>query len=292
IPGHKTDKKDARWIAKLLRLDLIPASFVPDETIQDLRDLTRARKHLIESRNKQKNRIHQVLQCGGVKLTTYIEDIFGKSGRNMLELLANGEVITSELVKPLVYTTLKKKVPQIVDAMNGFMRAHHRFMLNEILRLIDTFDASIAEYEARIDILLQQYEAEVSLLISFKGIQRESAGIILAEIGTDMSVFEDEKHLASWAGLCPGNRESAGKRHNSKINHGNAYLKRILCQASWAAAKSKEGDLGAFFRLKRRQRGPKKAAVATAHRMLKQIYFALLTHQESKKHTLAATSVR
>jgi len=292
IPGHKTDKKDARWIAKLLRLDLIPASFVPDETIQDLRDLTRARKHLIESRNKQKNRIHQVLQCGGIKLTTYIQDVFGKSGRNMLDLLVNGEVITPEIVKPLVYTTLKKKVPQIVDAMNGFMRGHHRFMLHEILTIMDAFDASIADYESQIDILLQQYEAEVQLLTNFTGIQRESAGIILAEIGTDMSVFEDERHLASWAGLCPGNHESAGKRYSSKINHGNAYLKRILCQASWAASRSKNGDLGNFFRQKSRQRGPKKAAVATAHRMLRQIYFALLNYQEAKKRTLAATSVR
>lgn len=292
IPGHKTDKKDARWIAKLLRLDLIPASFVPDETIQDLRDLTRTRKHLIESRNKQKNRVHQVLQSAGIKLTTYIEDIFGKSGRNMLDLLVNGEVITTEVVESLVYTSLKKKVSQIVDAMNGFMRTHHRFMLNEILNLMDSFNTSIADYEAQIDILLQQYEAEVALLVNFKGIQRESAGIIIAEIGTDMSVFEDEKHLASWAGLCPGNHESAGKRYSSKINHGNAYLKRILCQASWAAAKSKEGDLGAFFRLKRKQRGPKKAAVATAHRMLKQIYFTLSNYQESKERTLAATSVR
>ena len=292
IPGHKTDKKDARWIAKLLRLDLIPASFVPDEIIQDLRDLTRARKHLVESRNKQKNRAHQILQCGGIKLTTYIEDVFGKSGRNMLNLLVDGEVITPEIVKPLVYTSLKKKVPQIVDAMNGFMRAHHRFMLHEVLSLMDSFDACIADYEAQIDIILQQYEAEVQLLVDFKGISHDSAGIIIAEIGTDMSVFDDEKHLASWAGLCPGNHESAGKRYSSKINHGNAYLKRILCQASWAAAKSKNGDLGEFFRRKKKQRGPKKAAVATAHRMLKQIYFTLLNFQQTKERTLAATSVR
>jgi len=292
IPGHKTDKKDARWIAKLLRLDLIPASFVPDEEIQDLRDLTRTRKYLIESRNKQKNRIHQILQCGGIKLTTYIEDIFGKSGRNMLELLVNGEIITPQIIKPLVYTSLKKKVPQIVDAMNGFMRSHHRFMLREMLDIINAYEKSIAHYEAEIDTILQQYEAEVQLLISFKGLQRDSAGIIIAEIGVDMSVFDDEKHLASWAGLCPGNHESAGKRYSSKINHGNAYLKRILCQASWAAAKSPTSELGAFFRRKKKQRGPKKAAVATAHRLLKQIYFTFLEYSNQKERVIAATITR
>lgn len=260
IPGHKTDKKDARWIAKLLRLSLVPPSFVPAEAIQDLRDLTRTRKHLVESKNKQKNRIHQILQCAGIKLTTYIEDVFGKSGRNMLNLLVNGEVVTAEIVKPLVFTSLKKKTIQIVEAMNGFMRAHHRFMLGESLKIMDAFDESIASYEA--------------------------------EIGVDMSVFPDEKHLSSWAGLCPGNHESAGKRYHSHVNHGNAYLKRILCQASWAAKRAKHSDLGDFFRIKMKQRGVKKACVATAHKFLVKIYFTLLAYSNQKERTLAATSVR
>lgn len=292
IPGHKTDKKDARWIAKLLRLSLVPPSFVPAEAIQDLRDLTRTRKHLVESKNKQKNRIHQILQCAGIKLTTYIEDVFGKSGRNMLNLLVNGEVVTAEIVKPLVFTSLKKKTIQIVEAMNGFMRAHHRFMLGESLKIMDAFDESIANYEAEIDVLLQQYEGEVELLTCFAGISRETASIIIAEIGVDMSVFPDEKHLSSWAGLCPGNHESAGKRYHSHVNHGNAYLKRILCQASWAAKRAKHSDLGDFFRIKMKQRGVKKACVATAHKFLVKIYFTLLAYSNQKERTLAATSVR
>lgn len=284
IPGHKTDKKDAEWIAKLTRIDLIPASFVPEERIQALRDLTRSRKSLVESRNKEKNRIHKILQTAGFKITSYVEDIFGKSGRNLLEMLINGEVITEEKVRANVYTSLKKKIPQIVDALNGFVRSHHRFMLEQVYTLILAYEKAIQAFEERIDLVLENYESEMSLIVAIPGLDRKAAAVVIAEIGTDMSHFPSSEQLASWAGLCPGNNESSGKRKSSHINKGNAYLKKVLCQAAFAASRAKDTKFkGRFYRIKQ-NRGTQKAVVAIAHSLLKTIYALLLRKQPYQEY--------
>lgn len=273
IPGHKTDKKDSEWIAKLTRIDLIPQSFVPEEAIQDLRDLTRTRKNLVEARNRVKNQIHKILQTAGIKLTTYIADIFGLSGRNLLEMLINGEEVTEEKVSSLVYTSLKKKVPQIVDAMNGFLRSHHRFLLDQEYQLMLAYEKASKEMESRIDWALGVYEIDVEVLVELPGIDRKAASVIIAEIGTDISQFPSAENLASWAGLCPGNNESAGKRKSTHINKGNPFLKRVLCQAAFAASSKKDSKYKAkFYRIKQ-NRGSQKAIIAIAHDLLRTIYF-------------------
>lgn len=286
IAGHKTDKVDARWIAGLLRVDLIPASFIPSESIRELRDLTRTRKHLVEDRNRKKNRVQKILQTAGIKLTTYIADIFGKSGRALLDMLVNGEVLTPATVEKVVFTSLKRKVPLIVEALNGFFNEHHRFMLDQQLKLIDVDEDTIAQYERRIDTYLEMYTAEVELLRSFPGIQKNATAIVLAEVGPDVITFKDASHLASWAGLCPGNNESAGKRKSRHINHGNAYLKRILCQAAWATIRIKNSRFEKLYRRVKARQGPKKAIVAVAHKLICLIYQALTTRQA---YTEAAT---
>lgn len=283
VPGRKTDVKDSAWIAGLLRCGLIEPSFVPPVDIRDLRDLTRYRRKLQGQVTAEKNRIHKILQDANVKLTTYVSDLFGKSGLKLLEALVDGEVLDANDVKKLVFASLKKKVPVLIEALNGRMRAHHRFMIGRHLNHMRQVEAHIEALQVEIDRLLKPYRAEIDLLITIPGIQEDAAASILAEMGADMSVFPSENHLSSWATLCPGNNESAGKKKSSKTNKGNKGLKAVLCQAAWAAAKSKNTRVAAFHSRVLKRRGPKKAAVATAHLLLKICYFLLrdkTTYQE------------
>lgn len=248
IKGQKTDKKDARWIAKLTRIGLLPKSFVPDETIQELRELTRQRKHQVETRNREVNRIHNILQSGGIKLTTYIEDIMGTSGRNLMNLLVNGEVITPKLIRENVYTSLKKKIPQLQLALDGHFSEHHRFMLSQALEIYDFYTKQIDGLNQRIETYLAQYDRQLEILDSIPGIDRITASVFIAEVGVDMKQFPTAAHLASWAGLCPGNNESAGKKRSPIAQR--------------------------FFQLQAR-RGPQKATIAIAHQLLKLSYFLI-----------------
>ncbi|MGT2707753.1 IS110 family transposase, partial [Streptococcus panodentis] len=265
IPGKKTDKKDAHWIAQLTRIGLLPKSFVPDEDIQELRDLTRQRKHYVESRNREVNRIHKILQMGGIKLTTYIEDIMGMSGRNLLNLLCDGESITEAGIRKAVYTSLKKKIPELMQAMDGYFSEHHRFMLSESLDIYDFYQDKILQLEKRISRCLKNYQREVDILDSIPGVDRITASVLIAEIGVDMGQFPTAEQLASWAGLCPGNNESSGKKRSTKIRRGNAYLKKCLCQAVFAARRQKNSPISQRFNQIRSRRGPQKATIAIAH---------------------------
>lgn len=285
IPGKKTDKKDAHWIAQLTRLDLLPKSFVPDTDIRELRDLTRQRKHYVEARNREVNRIHKTLQLGGIKLTTYIDDIMGASGRHLLNLLRDGEEITKSLIRSAVYTSLKNKVPELMKAMDGNFSEHHRFMLGESLDIYDFYQKKIQRLEQRISDYLVKYEREVDILDSIPGIDRITASVMIAEIGVDMSQFPTAANLASWAGLCPGNNESSGKKKSTKIRRGNAYLKKCLCQAVFAAKRQKNSLITQRFNEIRSRRGPQKATIAMAHSLLKLAYYLLsyqLTYEEYK----------
>ncbi|MBF0699557.1 IS110 family transposase [Streptococcus danieliae] len=279
IPGHKTDKKDAFWIAKLTRIGLLPKSFVPDETIQELRELTRLRKYVVEDRTREVNRIHKILQSAGIKLSTYIEDIMGTSGRNLMKLLCDEAEINATSVRQAVYTSLKKKVPDLLKALDGYFSEHHRFRLKQALRIYDHYQEEIQLLEERIDSYLTQFQEEMEILDSIPGIDRLTASVFIAEVGTDMSQFPTAGHLASWAGLCPGNNESAGKKRSTRIRPGNAYLKRCLCQSVYAARRQKSSPIAQRFCQLKSRRGPQKATIAIAHHILKLAYYLLSTHQ-------------
>jgi len=218
VPGKKTDINDAVWIAKLHRCGLIEKSFVPTVEIRDLRDLTRYRRKLIQNVTQEKNRIHKILQDANLKLTTYISDIFGVSGRALLDSIVNGEVLDEQEVRSMVKTKLKKKVPELIEALNGRLRKHHRSMINRHLKHMKYLEEEVLDLESNIAQLLQPYQAEIELLDTIPGISQDAAASILAEIGADMTHFPSEAHLASWAGLSPANHESAGKKNEGRIN--------------------------------------------------------------------------
>ena len=278
VPGRKTDVHDAHWIAQLARCGLIEGSFVPPEDFRDLRDLTRYRRKLIGDATAEKNRIHKILQDANVKLTTYVTDLFGVSGRALLDSLCNGEVLDSGQVKSLVKTSLKRKVPQLIDALNGRVRAHHRGMIRMHLDHLHYLEKQIESLDAVIDQQLQPYRTAIDLLITIPGVQKDTAASILAEIGDDMSAFPSDAHLASWAGVSPGNNESAGKKKGTRTTKGNKGLKCALCQAAWAASKTKGTRLSAFYWRLVKRRGPRKANMALAHLILRIVYH-ILTNQ-------------
>ncbi|HGA1502219.1 TPA: IS110 family transposase, partial [Streptococcus suis] len=232
------------------------------------------------------NRIHKFLQSGGIKLTTYIEDIMGLSGRNLLQLLVDGTPITPRIVHQSVYTSLKKKVPQLLEALDGYFSDHHRFMLKQSLEIYDFYQKQIELLEERITVYLSQYENHVETLDSIPGIDVITASVIISEVGVDMSQFPTSGHLASWAGLCPGNNESAGKKRSTKIRHGNSYLKKCLCQAAFAARNQKGSTLADRFYQIQSRRGSQKATIALAHQLLK-IAYILLKEQMTYPEFLA-----
>jgi transposase len=212
VPGRKTDVNDANWIAKLLRSGLIESSFVPPVDIRELRDLTRYRRKLLKDATAEKNRIHKVLQDANIKLSTYMSDVFGISGRLLLKSIINGEALNPQRVRVMVKAQLKHKVPQLMDALNGRLRNHHRTLIRMHLEHLDYVENQISVLEAMIDEAITKYRETIDLLITIPGIQQDAAASIIAEIGTDMSQFPSEDHLASWAGVSPGNNESAGKK--------------------------------------------------------------------------------
>lgn len=216
VPGRKTDVKDAEWLAKLLRSGLIEGNFVPPEDIRDLRDLTRYRKKLIHHRTSERNRIHKILQDANIKLTSVFSDIFGVSGRRILEAIINGEKIEAEKLREMVDGKVKASIADISIAINGRIRRHHRIMLQYHWDHMIYIEEAIKEIEEQIDQNLSPYQKEVELLDGIPGVNKAAAATMIAEMGIDMSVFKSAKHLASWAGLSPGNYESAGKKKRVK----------------------------------------------------------------------------
>ena len=212
VPGRKTDVKDAEWIGQLLRSGLIEGSFVPPVEIRNLRDLTRYRKKLLQDTTQEKNRIHKVLQDANIKMTTYISDIFGVSGRNILECLLNGEVITAENITKMVKGKIRSKVPGLVDALNNRLRRHHREMIRFSWEHLKYLERTILDVEVIIEQCLTPYRQDIDLIDSIPGVGYTAAAVMIAELGTDMSVFPTDRHVSSWAGVSPGNNESAGKK--------------------------------------------------------------------------------
>lgn len=273
VPGRKTDMKDAEWICDLHRHGLLPRSYVPERPQRELRELVRYRKSLIEERAREVNRIQKTLEGANIKLGSVATNVMGVSGKAILEKLANGVEDPEELVQ-LAKGRLRNKTAELTQALKGLMQPHQRFMLREQLLHVSDLEGVIAEVEQEIGERLNPFEDAVARLMTIPGIGRRVAEVIVVEVGADASHFASDRHLASWAGLCPGNRESAGKRLGSRSRQGNHHLKQAMVEAAWAASHTNT-YLGAQFRhLSKRLKG-KKALVAVAHSLITIVYHVL-----------------
>jgi transposase len=267
VPGRKTDVGDAAWLAELLEHGLLRGSFVPPAIIRQLRDLTRYRKRLIQAHTSESQRIEKTLEDAGIKLGVVASDVLGVSGRAMLRALIAGER-DPYLLADLSRGPLRAKIPQLREAVVGRFSPHHALLVRLALDHIEQLEAATAELDAAVDALIVPFAEARDRLDTIPGVGRRAAECILAEIGPDMSVFPDAEHLASWAGLCPGNNESGGKRRSGKTRRGDVWLADVLTECAWGAARTHDTYLSAkFWRLHRRI-GPKKTAVAVAHSIL------------------------
>src|SRR5882724_5272909 len=274
VPGRKSDVNDAMWIADLLAHGLIRASFVPPRPIQELRDLTRTRRQLVREIVQHTQRLQRVLEDANVKLGSVVSDVLGLSGRRIVRALIDGETDPEPLAE-LGHARLRCSRTELAEALQGSVREHHRFLLRQHLRTIEQLEHTVGEFEARIEALLAPFHADVARLTAIPGISTTAAAVLLAEIGADMTVFPSAGHLLSWAGLWPRLDESAGKHRSTRLRKGAPWLKPVLVQCAWRAARTKNTYLQSqFLRLKAR-RGPKKAAVAVAASILTAAYHML-----------------
>lgn len=271
VPGRKTDVQDAAWIADLLRHGLVRGSFVPPAAQRELRDLTRHRTSLVAERARIINRLQKVLEDANLKLASVVSDIRGRSARAMLEALLAGETDPRTLAA-LARGRLCSKRAQLEPALVGRLRPHHGFLLREHLNHLDYLDGAIAHFSDEIARRLQAEEEALTLLDTIPGLSRRSGEILLAEIGGDLTRFPSAKHLASWAGMCPGNCESAGHRKTGKTRKGDRWLRQVLIEAAHGAAATKHTYLGALYRRLSARRGKKKALVALGHAILEIVY--------------------
>jgi len=274
IPGKKTDRRDAGWLAELLQHGLLHGSFVPPEPIRGLRDLTRYRVSLAQECNRIANRIQKVLEDANLKLASVATDPLGASGRAMLQAIVAGEQEPEKLAE-LSRGLLRRKIPQLQLALEGRVSAHHRFLLKELLDHLEFVEGKMTKLEKEIAVRMAPYADQLQRLCAVPGIDRVSAWGIVSEIGVDMQQFPDAQHLASWAGLCPGNRESAGKRQSGRTRKGSAWLRRHLCQSAWAVSTKRNSYLSAQFRRLAGRRGVKRATIAVAHSLLTIAYYIL-----------------
>lgn len=281
VPGRKTDVSDAQWIAQLLQCGLLNGSFVPPRSLRNLRDLTRHRAQLTAEHTRVVNRIHKLLEDANVKLGAVASDIMGVSGRAMLKSLRDGETDVNKIAD-LAQTVLRGKIPQLRLALEGHVTSHHQTMLQRLLahvEFVETESARLTEEISGIEEQLLPRE-DFRRLDRIPGFNRVAIQNILAEIGPDMSVFPDEHHLCSWAGVCPGNEESAGKRLRSRTRHGNRWLRRALAESAWAASCSKGSYFITQFRRISARRGKSRALMAVGHSLLIVFYHVLKDHKE------------
>ncbi len=279
IPRKKTDIIDCKRIANLLRYGLLPNSFIPPREIRELRDLNRTRRKLVGMMTSEKNRLTKVLESANIKLSSVVTKIYGVSSLAMIRSLLEKDKLSREEISQLAKGSLKNKVDLLEKALNGKLTDHHRFLLKMHLENIDYLAMQIQKIDGEIERKMVPFQKESSLIQTIPGISEVNASAILAEIGTDMSQFPDEAHLSSWAGVCPGNNESAGKKKSGKTQKGNSFLKGTLTEAAWAASKTKDSSYSAFYYNILRRRGKNRALVALAHRMLIDIYYVLKTEE-------------
>jgi transposase len=274
LPGKKTDREDAARIARYLQEGLLRGSFVPPQPTRELRELTRRRTHLQGDRNRVINRMGRLLETANIKLGSVLSNIVGKSGRAILDAIANGES-KPEVLANLTVGKVKSSHEEFVLALEGRYSEHLRWVLGQLLQELSSLDRRVAEVDLRIGRLAAEHTDLIARLCTLPAVDLLTAYTLIAEIGTDMSRFPDARHLASWAGLCPGNKESASKRFSGRTRKGDRYLRRILVQNAWAVAHMKDCALTAlFFRVAAHQ-GMKKAAVAVAHRILMLAYYII-----------------
>ena len=279
MPGDKTDRKDAAWLANLLRHGLIRPSFVPPLAIQDLRELTRYRAQVSADRATVSNRIQKLLEGANLKLGSVASDVLGVSGLRILEAIVAGKTDPVELAD-LAVGHLRKKLPQLQEALDGRIRDHHRRMLRLELAQWKFLNQLIAETEQEIEEIVRPFGAAVTLCRTIPGVSETTARTLVAELGPDMKQFPGVAQVSRWAALCPGNNESAGKRLSGRTRQGNPWLKRALCQAAWAAAASKQTYFQAQFRRLCGRMGKKKAIIAVAHSLLAVAYTLMKTNQK------------
>lgn len=267
MAGHKTDQIDSGRIAEFLQHGRLAGSFIPPASIREARAVERRRVHLQQDRNRVINRIGRLLQTANIKLSSVLSNIVGLSGRRILRAIASGKR-NGEKLAELAHHSLNGKKAQIAASLEGRYSEHFRWLLAELLDELDRLDEKLAEVTGRLEDYMTPHAEVIERLTTIPGIEKITAWTLIAEMGSDMSPFPDAKHLASWAALCPGNNESAGRRKSGRIRKGNRYLRRILVQAAWAAAHTRGTFLSALFLRLARKIGMKKATVALAHRML------------------------
>jgi len=279
VPGHKTDVKDSEWIADLLRHGLLQASFIPPKAIRDLRDLVRARKSLVRQRATATNRVQKVLETANIKLSSVATDVLGVSGRDMIEALIAG-VSDAEAMAELARGRLRKKLPALQQALEGRVEPTHQTLLRQLLTQIDFLQSQIDSLSTDIEARLAPYEPKLERLMQLPGVGRTAATAILAELGTDMTRFPTASHLASWAGVAPGNKQSGGKRQKAHANKGNTHLRATLAEVVWVISHTKGNYLSAQYHRLARRIGKPKAIVAVSHSVLVIMYQMLLHNQD------------
>jgi transposase len=277
VPGLKTDKRDARWLAKLLRYGLVPASFIPPKDIREFRFVSRTRMKLVGEMTREKNRAQKVLQDANIKLSSVMKKVFSVTGESLIRALLEKDTLSREEIESLAKGKLRNKIDDIMKAVDGRITDNHRFLLKMHFEHIDFLASQISHIDTDIYHKLQPYQNEYDIIQSVPGFNENNSASLIAEIGVDMSRFPDEKHLSSWAAICPGNNESAGKRKSGKTRKGNNYLKAILTEAAWAASRTKGTAISEKYHNIARRRGKKRAIVAIAHQLLKEVYFVLET---------------
>ncbi len=277
LDGRKTDRRDAQWIAELLEDGRLKGSWVPPREIRELRDLTRQRVHTLEDRTRVRNRIEQLCQSNNIKVSSVATDLFGLSGRSMLKALVEGKRDAGWMAD-YARGTLRNKKRELESALDGTFTAEQRWLLGRELAQMEWLETQLEGMETEIERRIAPFSGELRRLITIPGVDRITAWTILAEVGADLRAFQDARHLASWAGLCPGNRESGGKRMSGRTRKANCYIKRALCQAAWAASHTKNNYLAAFYRRLCIRKGTPKAVMALAHHIITIVYH-ILTHQ-------------
>jgi len=283
VPGHKTDKRDSRWLAKLLLSGLLRGSFIPERSIRELRDLTRYRTKLTRQVSAEKNRFLKILEDANIKLSVVLSDVFGSSGRKMIDHILESDPYRPEQLLYYVHGRIKASREDIKEALTGYVTTHHRFMMKTILSNMAKIESTISEVEEHLEKVLGPFGHLRELLETIPGVGYHGAIGIIAEIGTDMEQFPDQKHLASWAGMCPGSNESAGKNKSGRITYGNQYLRSLLVECGWAASRTKNTYLSSKYRSLVGKRGKKRAIIALGHKILIASYFIIKDQVEFKE---------
>ncbi len=281
VPGRKTDVKDCQWIAQLLQHGLLKASFVPRSQQREWRDLTRQRVQLIAQATQVANRVQKVLEDANIKLSSVASDVMGKSGREMIQAMIDGQ-LDAKVLASYARGRLKRKAEPLRQALEGHVTEHHRFLLKLLMDQLQQLEALLKRIEQRIEQVMLPFARQIELLDTIPGVDQRVAQTILAEVGPEMSQFPSAQHLASWAGMCPGSYESAGKRKKATANKANRWLRRALVQAGWAASHTKNTYLSAQFHRLVGRRGKKRALVAVGHSILVSTYHMLKTDSAYK----------